>query len=66
MLMAYQLKHERLESDENSLWRCTKRNLRDAVEQCENDLLNFQLREIQFICSRGQQQEDKKLSTYTT
>lgn len=28
MLMPYQLKHERgWESDENSLWRCTKRNL---------------------------------------
>lgn len=58
MLMAYQLKHERLcESDENLLWRCIKRN-----PWSESDLLNFQLREIQFIFRKRnehQQQEDK-------
>jgi len=73
MLMAYQLKHERLgESDENSLWRCAKRNLRPtgvrgAKRNEENDLLNFQLREIQFnIASSLKERENTASSSRKT
>lgn len=73
MLMAYQLKHERAESDENSLWRCAKRNLlasshRNVEWEC--DLLKASDCEFKFICDAmapaSSRQEDKKLSTYTT